>query len=104
MTDWPKCVRCGVEEVTEHKSYAKLNLCFACGKIDAKEKREANKVVFKKKKEIAAVKPTKDYSSAKGPFALGKRIEKMLMDMADPKDETSVLNCGQLQLLKFSEI
>ena len=56
-----------------------------------------------KKKEIAAVKPTKDYSSAKGPFALGKRIEKMLMDMADPKDESSVLNCGQLQLFQILE-
>jgi len=52
------------------------------------------------KKAIASINPEKDYSVAKGPFATGKRIEKMLMDMADPKDEGAALNYGQIQLFQ----
>lgn len=47
---------------------------------------------------IASIDTEKDYSVSKGPFSTGKRIEKMLIDMADPKDESSVLNYGQIQL------
>jgi len=50
------------------------------------------------KSDIAAVTSTKDYSVAKGPFALGKRIEKQILKMADPKEDTAVLNYGQIQL------
>jgi len=50
------------------------------------------------KKAIACINPEKHYSVAKGPFATCKRIEKMLMDMADPKDEGAALNYGQIQL------
>lgn len=55
------------------------------------------------KKEIAAVYPdptAKDYSVAKGPFATGKRLEKMLKGMSDPKDDNTVLNYGQIQLFQ----
>lgn len=53
-----------------------------------------------KKELIASVlaDPEKDYSVAKGPFSTGKRIEKMLATMADPKDESAALNYGQIQL------
>ncbi|MGK3756837.1 MAG: hypothetical protein ACI8RD_009151 [Bacillariaceae sp.] len=47
---------------------------------------------------IASIDTEKDYSVSKGPFSTGKRIEKMLIDMADPKDESVVLNYGQIQL------
>lgn len=48
---------------------------------------------------ISSANPEKEYSVAKGPFATGKRIEKMLVNMADPKDEGAALNYGQIQLL-----
>ena len=56
-----------------------------------------------KKREIAAVYPettAKDYSTAKGPFAIGKRLEKMLKTTADPMDHNAVLNYGQIQLFQ----
>mmetsp|Transcript_41319 Transcript_41319/g.42074 ORF Transcript_41319/g.42074 Transcript_41319/m.42074 type:complete len:226 (-) Transcript_41319:148-825(-) len=56
-----------------------------------------------KKEVIASTLKTeeeKEYSVAKGAFATGKRIETMLRDMPDPKDETVVLNYGQVQLFQ----
>jgi len=56
------------------------------------------------KKEVIAstinTEEEKDYSVAKGVFATGKRIETMLRDMPDPKDENVVLNYGQVQLFQ----
>jgi len=54
-----------------------------------------------KKDDIIAVDATKDYSVAKGAFALGKRIEKMLSIMNDPKDEDAAMNFGQIQLFQY---
>ena len=57
-----------------------------------------------KKEEITAPNADKDYSVAKGPFALGKRIEKLLRNMpSSPKDENSALNYGQIQLFHVLE-
>lgn len=47
---------------------------------------------------IASVDPNKDYNAFKGPFATGRSIEKMLVEMPDPKDPESILNYGQLHL------
>ena len=52
----------------------------------------------KNREAIASINPEKDYSVAKGPFSTGKMIEKMLIGMADPKDEGAALNYGQIQL------
>lgn len=59
---------------------------------------ETAKDLGDKRDEISASNATKDDTVAKGAYALGKRIEKMLEKMPSPKDETSVLNYGQLQL------
>jgi len=50
------------------------------------------------KKEMAAAGADRDCSVAKGPFATGKRIERMLADMPDPADAGAALNYGQIQL------
>jgi len=39
--------------------------------------------------------------AAKLPFALALRVEKMLKSMPDPKDESSALNFGQMQLFQL---
>lgn len=52
------------------------------------------------KKVIAAPWSVRDCSVAKGPFATGERIEKMLVDMPDPADAGAVLNFGQIQLFQ----
>jgi len=48
---------------------------------------------------VCSVNPTKDLSSAKEPFALALRVEKMLESMPSPADDGAALNFGQLQLL-----
>jgi len=50
------------------------------------------------KKAIASIDPEKEYSVAKGAFATGNRVVKMLIDMPNPKDESVALNYGQIQL------
>lgn len=59
---------------------------------------ETAKDLSDKKGEICDVDPVKDYSVAKAAFSLGKRIEVMLENMPSPKDETTILNYGQIQL------
>ena len=49
---------------------------------------------------IASIDTEKNHSVSKGPFSTGKRIEKMLIDMANPIYESSILNYGQIQLFQ----
>jgi len=64
---------------------------------------ETAKDLNSKKEEIVSTTSSKDYSVAKGPFATGKRIEKMLKNMSDPKDGNAALNYGQIQLFHVLE-